>query len=70
MSLPPMQASLEKSDSLEFSYRDIHHMRGEEESYNVRQSAERLDLQKNIFESGSIVARISRGISSLDFEKN
>jgi hypothetical protein len=45
-------------------------MRGEEESYNVKQSAERLDLQKNYFESGSIVARISRGISSLDFEKN
>jgi hypothetical protein len=45
-------------------------MRGEEESYNVRQSAERLDLQKNIYESGSIVARISRGFSSIDFEKN
>ena len=45
-------------------------MRREEESYNVRQSAERLDLQKNIYESGSIVARISRGFSSIDFEKN
>jgi len=30
----------------------IHHMRRKEESYNVRQSAELLDLQKNILRIG------------------